>query len=83
MAGRFPLLTDESVDGPYVLALRIPGWPLVLAIEVFGEMTDDETLFAHAAAEDRVFVTEDRAIKAIAEHWLREGRRSARGSATP
>jgi hypothetical protein len=37
-------------------------------------MTDDETLFAHAAAQGRVFVTEDRAIKAIAERWLRDGR---------
>ncbi len=37
-------------------------------------MTDDETLFAHAAKEGRVFLTEDRAIKAIAERWLREGR---------
>ena len=35
---------------------------------------DDETLFARAAAEDRVFVTGDRAMKAIAERWLREGR---------
>ncbi len=72
--GRFRLLTDESVDGPYVRALQRRGWEIVLAIEVFGEMTDDEKLFAHAAAEDRVFVTEDRAIKAIAERWLREGR---------
>jgi hypothetical protein len=74
VAGRFPLLTDESVDGPYVYALGRRGWDVVLAREVFGEMTDDETLFAHAAAEDRVFVTEDRAVKAIAERWLREGR---------
>lgn len=37
-------------------------------------MTDDEVLFAHAAAGGRVFVTEDRAIKAIAERWLRDGR---------
>ncbi len=34
MAGRFPLLTDESVDGPYVRTLGRRGWDLVLAIEV-------------------------------------------------
>lgn len=57
MAGRLPFLTDEAVDGTYVLALKRRGW--VLAIEVFGEMTDDETLFAHAAAQDRVSVEAD------------------------
>jgi predicted nuclease of predicted toxin-antitoxin system len=75
VAGRFPLLTDESVDGPFVLALARHGWESVRAIDMFGEMTDDEALFAYAAAEERVFVTEDRAVKAIAERWLREGRR--------
>jgi hypothetical protein len=74
VAGRFPLLSDESVDGPYVRTLERRGWELVRAIDVFGEMTDDEALFAYAAKEGRVFVTEDRAIKAIAERWLREGR---------
>ncbi len=33
MAGRFPLTTDESVDGPYVRTLQKRGWDVLLAAE--------------------------------------------------
>jgi len=35
----------------------------------------DEVLFERAAADDRVFVTNDRPAEAIAIRWLQEGRR--------
>ena len=74
MAGRFPLFTDENVDGILVEALRREGWDVVRAIEVFGERTDDGILLEWAVAHDRVFVTTDDGVEAIAEQWLREWR---------
>lgn len=75
MPGRFPLFTDENVDGPLIKALITRGWDVVRAVDVFGERTDDASLFAYAAEEGRVFVTGDRPAEAIAIRWLREGRR--------
>jgi Domain of unknown function (DUF5615) len=74
VAGRFPLFTDENVEGPLVEALRREGWDVVRAIDVFGERTDDEVLFEWAASQGRVFVTTDDAVEAVAERWLREWR---------
>ena len=74
MAGRFPLFTDENIDGPLVEALRREGWDVVRAIEIFGERTDDGVLFEWAASQGRVFVTTDDGVEAIAERWLREWR---------
>jgi hypothetical protein len=78
VAGRFPLFTDENVDGPLIKALSARGWDVVRAVDVFGERTDDEVLFAYAAEHGRVFVTGDRPTEAIAIRWLRE-RRGFRG----
>lgn len=74
MAGRFPLFTDENVAGPLIKALIARGWDVVRAVDVFGERTGDQVLFAHAAAQGRVFVTGDRPMEAVAIFWLREGR---------
>ena len=74
MPGRFALFTDEDVDGPLIKALRARGWDVVRAVDIFGERTDDEALFAYAAGQGRVFVTGDRPAEALAIRWLREGR---------
>lgn len=74
MAGRFPLFTDENVGGPLIHGLRERGWDVVRAIDVFGEETDDDVLFAWAAEMQRVFVTDDRPAEAVAIRWLDEGR---------
>jgi hypothetical protein len=74
VAGRFALLTDENVDGPLIKALRALGWDVERAVDVFGERTDDEILFAYAAEHGRVFVTGDRPAEAIAIRWLSEAR---------
>jgi len=42
-------LTDENVDGPLIKALSARGWDVARAVDVFGERTDDETLFGYAA----------------------------------
>ena len=44
------------------------------AIDLYPERTKDEILFERAAADDRVFVTNDRPAEAIAIRWLREAR---------
>ena len=75
MLGRFALFTDENIDGPLIKALGARGWDVVRAVDVFGERTDDEVLFAYAAEHGRVFVTGDRPAEAVAIRWLREGRR--------
>lgn len=74
MPGRFPLFTDENVDGRLIKALVAGGWDVVRAVDVFGERTDDANLFAYAAEHGHVFVTGDRPTEAIAIQWLREGR---------
>lgn len=75
MAGRFPLLTDACVNDHLVQALRALGWDVVRAIDLYPERTKDEVLFARAAMEERVFVTNDRPAEAIAIRWIEEGRR--------
>ena len=74
MAGRFPVLTDACVNDHLVRALRDRGWDVVRAIDLYPERTRDEVLFEHAAADDRVFVTNDRPAEAIAIRWLQQGR---------
>ena len=51
MPGRFALFTDENVDGPLIKALSARRWDVKRAVDVFGERTDDEALFALAAFE--------------------------------
>ncbi len=75
MAGRSPVLTDACVNDHFVRALRDRGWDVVRAIDLYPERTRDEVLFERAAADDRVFVTNDRPAEAIAIRWLLEGRR--------
>ena len=53
MPGRFPLFTDENVDGPLIKALTARGWDVLRAVDVFGERTDDAVLFAYAAENAR------------------------------
>lgn len=74
MPGRFALFTDENIAGPLIKALSARGWDVVRAVDVFGERTDDEALFAYAADHRRVFVTGDRPAEAVAIRWLRKGR---------
>ena len=74
MAGLFALFTDENLEGPLIKALSSRGWDVARAVDVFGERTDDEVLFAWAAEHDRVFVTGDRPAEAIAIRWLRDQR---------
>lgn len=74
MPERFPLFTDENVDGTLVEALRRAGWDVIRAVDLFGEKTDDGELFAWAAGSGRVFVTTDNRLEAIAHRWLREWR---------
>ena len=57
-----------------IKALIARGWDVVRAVDVFGERTDDDVLFAYAAEQGRVLVTEDRPAEAVAIRWLREGR---------
>ena len=73
MAGRFPLLTDIHVHDALVEALRRAGWDVLRAVDLLPSNADDEALFAYAAEHDRVFVTNDRPLEAIAIRRMREG----------
>jgi hypothetical protein len=75
VAGRFPVLTDACVNEHLVQALRDRGRDVARAIDLCPEKTKDQVLFARAAADDRVFVTNGRPAEAIAIQWLQEGRR--------
>ena len=74
MAGRFPLFTDACVNGHLVDTLIQHGWSLVRAIDLYPERTPDFLVFARAAHEGRVFVTNDGPIERLARSWLIEGR---------
>jgi predicted nuclease of predicted toxin-antitoxin system len=74
VVGRFPLFTDENVDGPIIQGLRNRGWDIQHAVEEFGEKTKDTTIFEYAAKQGRVFVSTDHDILRIARQWLQEGR---------
>ncbi len=74
MAGQFPLYTDADVKGAVIEALPQNGWDVARAIEAFPEGTDDDVHFEYAAKDNRVFVTNDQPLKAIAYRWLREDR---------
>lgn len=64
MAGRFPLLADTCVNDHLVQGLKARGWDVMRAVDLYPEATKDEVLFARAAAEGRVFVTNDRPAEA-------------------
>jgi predicted nuclease of predicted toxin-antitoxin system len=74
VAGRFPLFTDENIDGPIIQGLRHRGWDVQHAEEEFGEKTKDTPIFEHAAKQERVFVSTDHDILPIAKKWIQEGR---------
>jgi len=74
VAGRFALFTDACVDGHVVEALARRGWDVMRAIDVSPEGTKDPVVFARAAQEGRVFVTNDGPLIAIATAYLNEGR---------
>jgi predicted nuclease of predicted toxin-antitoxin system len=68
------LFTDNQVRGPLIKALRQRGRDVVRAVDQFGQENDDAELFAYAAREERVLLTCDEGIHAIAHAWLRQGR---------
>jgi hypothetical protein len=74
VAGRFPLFTDACVNGHLIDALLRSGWDLVRAIDLYPERTPDPVVFARAAQESRVFVSNDGPIEQMARIWLVEGR---------
>ncbi len=75
MAGRFPLCSDENIDGPIVRGLRLRGWDVLHATEELGEKTKDPPLFEHVASIGRILVSTDKDMLPIATNWLAGGRR--------
>lgn len=75
MAGPFPLYMDADVHGPLVEGLRLNGWPLVRAVDLYPEGEDDTVHFEHAAREGRVLVSNDRGQVSRAEEWIAARRR--------
>jgi PIN like domain len=71
---RFPLFTDACLRQQIVDGLVRRGWDVERAVDAFPERTQDDVLFEHAAKADRVFVTNDERIPAIAEQWLAKQR---------
>jgi len=76
VAGRYPLLTDEDIEGPIVRGLRNLGWDVEHAFETFGEKTLDLRLFEYAASTGRVFVTTDVGHLRTAREWIDAGKAS-------
>jgi predicted nuclease of predicted toxin-antitoxin system len=74
VSGRFPLFTDENVDGPVIRGLRQRGWDVQHASEEVGEKTKDLPLLEQATEIGRVFVSTDKDMLPIAKQWAREGR---------
>jgi hypothetical protein len=72
---RFRLYTDADIDGPVVKALQASGRDILRAVDAYPEGTDDETHFARAAQEGRVYLTNDqRLLNQVAIPWLAKGR---------
>jgi len=74
VAERFPLYTDADVHGPLIVALHERGWDLVRAIDFYAQGTADTVHFERAATENRVLVSNDQDMEAIANRWLAQGR---------
>src|SRR5262249_14169612 len=74
VSGRFPLLTDENISGPVIEGLRARGWDVVRTIDVFGERSVDEVIFAYAVEKGRVLASSDTDCLAIGQRWLEQGR---------
>jgi len=73
---RFPLFTDENIDGPIIRGLRQRGWDVQHATSELGEQTKDAPLFRLAASLDRAFVSTDKHMLKLAKSWLEAGRPS-------
>lgn len=65
---------DACVNGHLVVALIKQGWDVARAIDLYPERTPDPVVFARAAEESRVFVSNDGPIERLALTWLAEGR---------
>jgi hypothetical protein len=74
VAGRFPFFFDACVRQQVIEGLVQRGWDVQRAIDHFPEGTHDDILFAYAASNNRVFVTNDARIQRTAENWLGKGR---------
>ena len=74
MAGRFPVYTDADIHGPVVEALVRRGWDVLRAVDRFRQGTGDLVHFEEAVRLQRVLVSNDSDMKALAEKWLDEGR---------
>jgi hypothetical protein len=61
MAGRFPLLVDEHVPRPLVLALLRRGWIVVRVVDLtaLGQGTDDLQVFTYALDYGYVVLSSD------------------------
>jgi len=75
VAGRFPLYTDNDVDGDLVKALRRVGWDVVRGVDTLPEDTPDPKHFEKATELGRVLVTNDQPLVDNAHQWTEEGRR--------
>ena len=75
MAGRFPLYTDNDVDGDLVKALRRAGWDIARGVDSLPEDALDPEHFEKAAELGRVLVTNDQPFVDTAHQWLEKGRR--------
>jgi Domain of unknown function (DUF5615) len=74
VAGRFPLFFDACVRQQIIDGLARRYWDVQRAIDFFPEKTPDDVLFEYAAANNRVFVTNDARIQGTGESWLKNGR---------
>ena len=75
MPGRFPLLTDENIQGPLIEGLKAHAWDVVRTIDVFGERSVDDPVFEYAAHHGRVLLSTDVDCLIIAARWIEQGRR--------
>jgi hypothetical protein len=72
---RFPLYSDESVNGRLIKALREAGWDVVRAADLRLEDPSDEGQFRFAVDENRVFLANGPVFLEIARRWHQSGRR--------
>jgi hypothetical protein len=74
VAGRFPLLTDDCVNGPLVDGLKRRGWDVARVVDVFGQQSLDESIMAWAVERQRVLVSTDTDCLTMGQRWIKNGR---------
>ena len=74
MPSRFPLLTDENVQGPLIHGLRTGGWDVLRTVDVFGERSVDDEIFSYSVEKRRALVSTDHDCLMIGSRWLKEDR---------